>query len=227
MNAGRLPAPEPEAEPSRLSDAVYERLLESILDGKLTPGTVLSEVALAKEMAVSRTPVHDALRQLAKDGLIHQEVNRRATVVTVSKEDVYDIFEMRKILESEAAKRAADRIDRPTLARLRGIAETLAATRDRPDWLARWADFDEEFHATIARASGSPRLAADIGRYCLLHRFFNRKVTEVQVLQPALEEHLAILDALEAHDAEAARQAMFDHIREWQAYFVNHFSAAR
>jgi DNA-binding GntR family transcriptional regulator len=214
-----------ESDQTRLSDAVYEALLKAILSGELSPGAVVSEVALAKRLAVSRTPVHDALRQLAKDGLIVQEANRRAVIVTLTREDLTDIFDMRKLLEAEAARRAATRMDRPTLQRLRGVAETLAATRQRPDWIPRWIDFDEEFHDAIARTSGSPRLWADIARYRLLHRGINKLAGSVEVLEQALKEHQAILDGLEERDGERAARAMLVHITEWQAYFVNHLPA--
>ena len=97
-------------EGARLSDAVYETLLEAILSGQLAPGTIVSEVSLARQLAVSRTPVHDALRQLAKDGLVQQRANRRAVIATVSRDDVHDIFEMRKLLEGEAARRVERRL---------------------------------------------------------------------------------------------------------------------
>jgi DNA-binding GntR family transcriptional regulator len=221
MNPGlTLPG---ESDQTRLSDAVYETLLGAILSAQLEPGTVVSEVSLARQLDVSRTPVHDALRQLAKDGLVVQQANRRAVIATFNRDDIYDIFEMRKLLEAEAARRAATRMDRPTLQRLRGVAETLAATRQRPDWVPRWIDFDEEFHDTIARTSGSPRLWHDIARYRLLQRGINKLASSVDVLEQALKEHQAILDGLEERDPERASRAMLIHIQEWQAYFVNRF----
>src|ERR1700681_3401025 len=106
-------------ERTRLSDAVYETLLDAIISSRLPPGTIVSEVSLAKQLDVSRTPVHDALRQLAKDGLVEQRPGRRAIITTFTKEDVFDIYEMRKLLEGESARRAATRMDRTTIARLR------------------------------------------------------------------------------------------------------------
>jgi DNA-binding GntR family transcriptional regulator len=212
-----------ETESARLSDAVYETLLEAILTGQLEPGTVISEVALARQLEVSRTPVHDALKQLAKDGLVQQRANRRAVVARFSPEDVREIFEMRKLLEGEAARRAATRIDRATLARLRATAASLAETRGGPDWVGRWTDFDEEFHNEIAQASGSPRLCQDILRYRMFHRSFNRLATNPECLVRALEEHTRILDALDRRDPEQASREMVSHIHEWQAYFVSHF----
>ena len=211
------------AEPTRLSDAVYETLLEAIISGKLPAGSIVSEVSLAKQLEVSRTPVHDALRQLSKDGLVEQRAGRRAIITAFSKEDVFDIFEMRKLLEGESTRRAATRIDRASIARLRDVGEALQSGSDKADYLNRWADFDEEFHETIAKASGSTRLWQDIVRYRRLHRGFNKLTTTVESLQHALQEHFQILDALEKRDAETAARLMIEHIREWQAYFVNHF----
>lgn len=212
-------------EQGRLSDAVYETLLDAILSNRLASGTIVSEVALSKKLNVSRTPVHDALRQLSKDGLVDQRPGRRAVIRTFSKEDIFDIFEMRKLLEGEAARRATGRIDRATLANLRQQANELAETLGTPDWVKRWADFDGAFHEAIAHASGSQRLFEDIVRYHLLHRSFNVLRTTPEDLQRALREHLNILEMLEQRQAEQAAAKMVDHIAEWQAYFVNHFQS--
>jgi len=214
---------------TRLSDSVYETLLEAILVGKLPPGTVVSEVSLARQLTVSRTPVHDALRQLSKDGLVLQKANHRAVVAKFTPEDIFDIFEMRKLLEGEAAHRAATRIDRQTLSALRATADSLGKTQAKSndahaaDWLARWIDFDEDFHSQIAKASGSLRLWQDINRYRLLHRGLNKQATTVESLKQALQEHVRILEALEERNPDTAAKAMIEHIQEWQAYFVNHF----
>jgi DNA-binding GntR family transcriptional regulator len=210
---------------TRLADTVYMQLMEAILKGRLPPGTIVAELALSRQLGVSRTPVHDALRQLGKDGLIEQKSGRRAVVVAVSRDDVQDIFQMRRLLEAEAARCAATRIDRPTLAQLRAAAEKLAKGQRNRAWLERWADFDEQCHAAIARASGSPRLAHDIARYRLLHRGLNKLATTIDDLDRALEEHLRILDALDRRDPPAAAQAMEEHLREWQTYFVHQMSA--
>ncbi len=207
----------------RLSDAVYETLLEAILAGRLATGSVVSEVALARTLRVSRTPVHDALRQLAKDGWIRQEANRRAVVAQFTADDVFDVFEMRKLLEGEAARRAAMSMDRPAREELRAVMAELSEDLSDPGWIARWADFDEQFHAAIAQAAGSPRLAQDISRYRMLHRGMNKLSTTVEVLQQAMAEHARILDALDARNAKAAGAAMVEHLQEWQAYFVRHF----
>lgn len=212
-----------DATDGRLSDLAYEKLVELILSGSLAPGSVLSELELSRHLKISRTPIHDALRQLAKDGLVEQKANHRAVVAAFTAADVFDIFEMRKLLESDAARRAASKIDRMALAKLRETAGAMTHTVKKPNAIARWADFDELFHTTIADASGSVRLAQDIARYRMLHRSFNRLRTTLDVVKQALGEHLRILEALEQRDAKRAASEMAAHIHEWQAYFVNHF----
>lgn len=211
-----------DAEGASLVEAVYHRLLHGILTGHYPHDAVLSELAVARELGVSRTPVHDALRQLGKDGLVVRERNCRARVAGITPDDVFEVFEMRKFLEGPAAELAAGRMDRRHLAPLRATADALRADPDAPGWAAAWAAFDEAFHRAIAEASGNRRLAADINRYRLLHTGFNRLATDAVTLQPALAEHIGILDALDARNGPLARERMVAHIAAWQDHFIRH-----
>jgi DNA-binding GntR family transcriptional regulator len=151
-----------------------------------------------------------------------QAANRRPEVVSFTAEDIRDVYEMRLILECEAAARAAETMDRPTLTRLADTLKTFRATRGVKSRLAHWVKLDDEFHRAIATASGSPRLAADVERYRQLHRIFNRSHTDAAVLEQAADEHEDILRGLDRRDGEAAREAMRNHLEEWQRFFVNH-----
>ena len=204
----------------KLSEAAYGAVMGAILSGELPAGQPVSELELARRLGISRTPVHEAVLELVKDGLMVHEPNCRPVVASFSESDVEEIFEMRKVLEGEAAHRAAQRIDKHTLAQLRKTADELAKMNDDAAFVARWTDYDDEFHAAIARMCGVRRLEQDIVRYRRLHRFFNRAHTTAAVLRQALAEHLAILDALDARDSNAARKATVDHIQEWQRYFL-------
>jgi DNA-binding GntR family transcriptional regulator len=207
-----------------LVETVYATLLERILTGQAASGAVLSELALSRDLGVSRTPVHDALRQLAKDGLVVTQRNRRATVVGFSPDDVFEIFEMRKFLEGPAANLAAGRMDTRNLTPLREAASALAASPRAADWVERWAAFDEQFHSAVAESSGNRRLARDIARYRLLHRGLNTIETDPATLRAALDEHVAILDALEDRDGPRAGRLMVEHIAAWQQHFIRHWS---
>ena len=218
-----LPIQSTSIQRTTLSDKVYETLLEAIVSGRIDPGTELSVVGIAKELDVSRTPVHDALRQLAHDGLVEQEVNRKARVAAFTRDDVFEIFEMRKLLEGQAAQLAATRMDEKVLKVLQAEADRLANSPDAIDWVQRWIDFDEQFHCAIAESSGNRRLCMDITRYRLLHRGFNQMATNAEVLQQALAEHQEILAALQEQNAAEAATAMVSHIETWQVFFVKNF----
>lgn len=219
--------PPRQAEVSTLVAGVYETLLEKIISGQLPSGAKISEVELSKALQVSRTPVHDALRQLAKDGLVLQAKNRRAVVACFSADDVYEIFELRKLLEGHAAELAAGRMDARQLAPLELIASQLRERLHQADWAQQWAAFDEQFHKEIALSCGNQRLCQDILRYRLLHRSFNKLSTTPAGLLTALAEHEAILSALKARDGKLARDRMMAHINTWQQHFIRSVAAGQ
>ncbi len=223
-----LPA-DAEAAPAKptLVERAYEAIIERILDGRFSEGTALSEVAVAGDLNMSRTPVHDALRLLAIDGFVTQERNRRARVASFSADDLFEVFELRKLLEGHAAELAAGRMDSRQLVPLRATADSLHDGLRARDWNRRWTDFDTAFHHAIAEASGNSRLCADILRYQLLHRGINRFTTDPKSLRRALAEHESILDALEARDRGAARERMVGHIAAWQKFFSERFREAK
>jgi DNA-binding GntR family transcriptional regulator len=195
-----------------LADAAYERLLEAILTGRLASGVELSEVALAAELQVSRTPIHEALRRLGADGLVHLAGSGPARVAEFTRRDVAEIYEMRICLEQAAAERAAERMTDEQLAELREHADELTEATLR-GWNAKALQFDVAFHDRIAEACGNERLRREIRKYRHLVRAFCRMSGNVENLRAAYAEHRTILDALTARDSEAAGRAMAAHIR--------------
>ncbi|MBM3851854.1 MAG: GntR family transcriptional regulator [Gammaproteobacteria bacterium] len=210
-----------------LADSAYEGIMQRILDGRYAEGSYLSIVRVAEELGMSRTPVHNALQKLGTDSFVSHEHNKQARVARFSVDDLFEVYEMRKILEGPAAEYAARRVDRRQLAPLRATAADLRAHLGAPDWINRWVEADDRFHRTIAEASGFPRLCADICRYRALHRCFNRMAVESQELHQAMEEHEAILEALERHDGALARERMIAHLSTWQDFFVLRLQAPR
>ncbi len=208
----------------RLSDKIHQLLLERILSGVMQAGDIVAEKKLALELGVSRSPVHDALRDLIKDGFLQQAKNRRPVVCRLSSADVFDIFEIRILLEGEASYKAATRMDRITLAELRKGANFLFEIEKDQTWLEHWAQYDDHFHLCIAKASGSKRLMQDIIRHRLSHRALNIQAESPYSFSNSLQEHIEVLDALDNRDPSQARTAMQNHIRESQALFVNKFS---
>ncbi|MEX2214502.1 MAG: GntR family transcriptional regulator [Phycisphaeraceae bacterium] len=195
-----------------LADSVYESLLESIVAGRIRSGQVLTTVALAQQLHVSRTPVAEALLRLTADGLVEQLPGRKARVRRFSREEIGDIYEMRKLLEPAATYRAASRLDDQSLAVIRDRYDVLASSMKKVDWPQRALEFDLFFHDTIAAASGSERLRQDIARYRLLVRAFCRLSGDDRNLREAFAEHGRILEALERREGDLARALMISHV---------------
>lgn len=197
-----------------LVEAAYEALLENILSGTLPSGAVVSEVSLAQELNVSRTPVHQALARLAKEGLIDHRAGRKPRIARFSREDVMEIYDMRLLLETAATQRAAKRIDPKIVADLSREAEDLAAAGDGPEWSRRALDFDQRFHDALAAASGNRRLRQEIAKYRLLVRAFCRMTGSSEKLREALAEHREVLRGLADRHPASAGQAMARHVQK-------------
>ena len=205
---------------SRLSDYVYQALMDRILSGRFRSGDVIAEKTLAEELGVSRTPVHVALRELVKDGFLTQQKNRRPVVAELSADDVSELFDMRALLEGEAAALAAEKMDRATLESLQASGEKLKAIDSFDALVEKWVSYEDEFHGAIAEASGNKRLAKNIRHFRLSHRAFVINVLDPQYIKEGLKEHLGVLDAIEKKDSEKSRDRMNAHIKKWQPYFI-------
>lgn len=180
----------------------------------------MSEVNLADQFGVSRTPVREALNRLAGDGLIENGRNRRATVRNVTRDMVVEIYQVRQCLESGAARLAAQRIGEGEIARLDEIAATVRPTADTIDQHQALA-FDAELHGSIARHCGNSKLAEEVRRYSNFVPIFQRLAgRRDDRLLLAYEQHLVIIDALRAHDGPRAAEAMSQHIQSALAILI-------
>jgi DNA-binding GntR family transcriptional regulator len=195
-----------------LGDLVYERLARELIEGRYGCGEELNEVALAGHFRVSRTPVRDALRRLAAEGLVVNTRNHRATVIAPSRREIEETYQVRQVLESAAARLAAPRIAPLRIAELRSLSDA-AVPPGGGTWGAPELKFDIELHRAVADACGNARLREEIERYGRLVRFVRSQVArDPAVLRDGHEQHLRLLAALEAHDPDAAAAAMEAHI---------------
>jgi DNA-binding GntR family transcriptional regulator len=187
-------------------------VLAAILEGAYVSGDELSEVNLAELFQVSRTPVREALSRLAAEGLVLNGQNRRATVATFTRSTVHEIYELRGILESAAARLATPRFDQSELNRLLHLAEDVNGHKGS-SWQEAALSFDMQLHRTIAEQCGNSRLQAEIHRATnfipILQRLAGRRDGRLKL---AYDEHLEILDAIRAQDADRASRTMADHV---------------
>jgi DNA-binding GntR family transcriptional regulator len=147
---------------------VLERLRALILTGEYGPEERLIEEQLAERLGVSRTPVRQALTMLEAEGLVEIAPHRGATVCSFSFEDVWDIYDLRAVLEGHAARRAAGRIEGPELERLRELADGMEGLagrfEDHEEEIRALVALNQEFHGTIVEASRNRRLQRLINR---------------------------------------------------------------
>lgn len=197
---------------SSLADVAYERILDAILSGRIPAGEEVSEVSLAADLGISRTPVAQAVQKLAAVGLISRPSGRQPRIAKFHRDEVVELYEMRELLESEAAARAAKNLADEYVEALVADAEKLATAPRTGSWAERAIEFDIRFHDELAVASGNRRLCEQIRQYRLLVRAFCRSTGRRENLSDALEEHRGILAALANRDAKRARSTMAAHI---------------
>lgn len=200
---------------SRASDRAYDGIKTRILDGTLAPGVQLKEEELAELCGVSRTPVRDAMHRLEAEMFIQRSDSQRAFVSNWSIGDIEDLFTLRTMLESHAAAQAAERVTPEMLTELHRNVAAIDAAIDRPlpDVDAFLVE-NAQFHALIVKAAASDRLAHMINRLVLqpiVHRTALRY--DADQLRRSLAEHVEIVAALEARDADWASAVMTSHIR--------------
>jgi DNA-binding GntR family transcriptional regulator len=209
----------------QLSHKVADNVRERIVRGELPAGEFLRTETLASELGVSATPVREALMALQSEGSVRWEPRRGYRVVTVSEEDVRDLFQVQAYLAGELAARAADVLDADAIDGLRELQTELEAAAARGDAVAV-GDLNDEIHRRINKASKSERLATLLKQtvqYVPL-RFFG---TVEGWSQASAHDHWAIFDALGAGNGDAARDAMGRHIRHVGELVISHLKTHR
>ena len=212
---------------SNLTEKVYHRLREGILAGQYAEGEALTELGVAKELNVSRTPVREALRQLELEELVELRPNRGAIVKGISADDIRDIYEIRSVIESMAAGRAAEEASEEELD---SLEETLDLTQfylDRKNY-DKLKEMDGQFHQQLYEMCKSRMLRhilADLHNYVGRTRGASLK-TEGRA-QASIMEHRAILEALRAGDAALAKERMNAHVKNTQANIMKIMAANR
>jgi DNA-binding GntR family transcriptional regulator len=196
-----------------LSQSAYQRIKDDILVGRIAPDTILSERDLAERLGISRTPLRSALSRLEQEHVIDRLANGALLVRSVTAEKLLEIIQLRLILERAAAARAAEF----------GVTLGLLNSREammfhlgggKTTFEEFWRD-DEEFHRAVALAARLellPELLAE-------QRAIVRRSTIIRTHSNFAEqanEHIAVIDAIAAGDAEAARAAMSLHFANMQ-----------
>lgn len=195
-----------------LTKRVLESLRRAIITGELVPGTLHSVHALAAQLGVSRTPVREALIQLAGQGMVRFERNRGIRILQTTVHDLEEVFTLRLLLEVPATSRATEQFTRAQLQQLRTeytAMQRAAAAQDD----ARLMEHDRKFHLVILEMSGNRRLASyvDSLRDLVLVRGAST-AGRSRSLGDIVAEHQTILERVLAKDPTGAAGAMRAHI---------------
>lgn len=197
---------------SSLRTRVTDVLREALIVGELEPGVVYSAPALAQRLAVSATPVREAMMELANEGLVEVLRHRGYRVLELSDKTLTDITELRELIEVPASGRAATAASADDVAELRRLAATLntcAASGELREFIAA----DTQFHLKLLSIGGNDVLVDEVRRLRGMTRLYGlRDLYASGHLLETAQEHHEIVDAVEARDAQTVCDLMTQHL---------------
>jgi DNA-binding GntR family transcriptional regulator len=189
---------------------LYERLRRDVLSGKLVPGTVVSQVQIARRYSVSRAPLREALRMLQSEGLVEAQPGRRNRISEVSAPDLEQLYALRITVEALAVRLSVKRMTDEDVAGLRwrlSEMDALAETRD----FDRWEVPHRAFHQALVAGSGE-RLVSTINELSdHAERYRRMLLSQPRAWSAASSEHAEIVSACEARDADLAAARLAAH----------------
>ena len=193
-----------------LYERVAERLRERILAHSLSPGSWIDEQALTAELGISRTPLREALKVLAAEGLVTMKLRRGAYVTEVSEQDLTEVFHLLALLESDAAAIVAREASDAQIAELATLHQALEdGVADRDAFFAA----NERFHMRLLEIAGNRwrnQMVADLRKVMKLYR--HHSLFKQGRLEASLKEHRRIMAALKARNAPLVQQLMQQHL---------------
>ena len=197
-----------------LKDLVYLELKHKILTGEIVSQTRLMEIDLSEKMNVSRTPIREAIKRLADDGLVKVEPRRGAYVANISIKDMLDVFEVREDMEGFVAKLAAQRITDEEKEELKAIAKEYEDAIEKADDKEMIIELDEKFHNFIVKCSGNETLS-ELVHYVqeLSLRFRYLYYDDSSLYESTAEQHNRIMEAINSGRDEEARFEADAHVK--------------
>jgi len=193
-----------------LRDQVLTELRRRIVDGEYAQGERLTENRLADDFGVSRNPVREALRVVEAEGFVQILPRRGAVVATLDETAIRDLFAVRERLETLAAGLAAERATEEDVARLRQLLEDASAATEAKDF-DLVAELNSALHLTVIEISGNRWLASlSAAMYHHVHWVF--RLGAAQRAPHSWKEHIRVVDAIAAGDADAASAAAREHV---------------
>ncbi|HTK01729.1 MAG TPA: GntR family transcriptional regulator [Bordetella sp.] len=203
-----------------LPAVVADRLRQLVVDGTLRPGTWLNERDLCDRLKVSRTPLREAYRILASDGLLHIQPKRGAMVVELSREDIENTFDVLCVLEGLAGRQAAQRATDAELAHIESLHRRMLDGYAKRD-IAAYFEASMGTHIAISRAAHNPALVTSYDRLNLQVQALRYKSNlDPDEWASGVADHDAFVKALLARDGKRAEQLMREHVDSKKVYHM-------
>jgi DNA-binding GntR family transcriptional regulator len=210
-----------------LSDVVYQRMLDSIHSGALTPGSVINEVELAREFGVSRGPVREAVRRLQGIQIVTREPYMKARVVSMTAESALELFQIRMGLEGVACFLAAQRMTDEEIAQLQSDMDAFYQSKGSPQLSALTGEARHfDLHGRIVKACGNTRIISTLCEdlYHLLRIYRRHSGSVLERKDDAHDEHWQIVRALASRDGRLAESLMRSHIERAANHIASQLS---
>jgi DNA-binding GntR family transcriptional regulator len=206
-----------------LADQAYNLLKEAIVSAELAPQEELPEEKLASDLGISRTPLREALRRLAMEGLVVLQKGRPAIVATFTKEDSLEYMELRRVLEVYNVEKIAATVEEDLINELRGnLALQLEAVTNNNYHV--FIELDREFHLILASRNQNSKFTEMIHQMNtgVNRAFLVLSNTLPMSAQEAYEEHVQITDALSAKNVPLAKDIMLKHMKKVEERFLRY-----
>lgn len=203
--------------PRALYQEVAELMRQKIFTRELEPGSWIDELKLAEQLGISRTPMREALKVLAAEGLVTMKVRRGAYVTEVSDKDLRDVYHLLALLESDAAGMVAQNASDEQLHTLQTLHQQLCNAADDRE---RFFALNEQFHMQMLSAANNrwrTQMVTDLRKVMKLNR--HHSLFKTGRVQESLQEHQALMDAMLARNSALSAQRMQEH-------FINGLEAA-
>ena len=196
-----------------LHEQVAQRLRQMLVEGRIPPGAKLNERELAELLNVSRTPLREAIKMLAAEGLVELLPNRGAIAVSLSEADVLNTFEVMAGLEGLSGELAAERITPQELAEIQAMQFEMMAAYTRRD-LSAYYSLNARIHNAINAAAKNPVLGTVYNQVnARLQALRFRSNQDGEKWKRAMKEHEKMIEALAARDGAAMREVLLGHLR--------------
>jgi len=209
--------------PPSLVEVAFQAIKAGIMSHRLEPGAIYSEQALARELGISKTPVHEALVDLAAKGFVEILPRRGLRVMVLTEKRIRDLFEFRRPLELAVIWRVTEELTDQAVEHLKGVLDRVAGTHNPVDF----QKYDRRFHRYLASLTENHYLISALDNIWDLCDWVGARILAYDGgFGLAVQEHVDIYEHLRRRDAQGAAEALVRHLKSTEARFLTELTAS-